>query len=392
MKIILLLLSLISSASAAPTQCTIRNPRGETLPIQQSDGTRKSGIIFNGFDIAKTALTTQVFEEGFSVGIDTITVWNEFTVGGGTISVADSQATFTTSAAGDEARIATQLTHSFLHGFSNIWRTRLKTVDTGEVSGSTRAWGVFDDNNGYFFKLDGEGLHVVIRRKAVDVVISSSSFLTPIVYTGNAHSYAIQYLNGNRVIFYYDGILIHQAASQAQNLVALSQLRTTFDNKQSITSGDKILEVYGLAVIREGVPFQFDTAGNLKVSGGAAEAPAGTDPVSSPAVPRVTIGPNATIDSFFTITTGKTLTIQVLEVAAMSAGTGKGIVATLFEDPNGDLSVLNEVKTLMGNNINEERVIDRTFAGDGTRRILLRVEQIGAASMIISREWEGFEQ
>ncbi len=394
----LALLLVLLTAAAAPALAgrnSVINVPDTQLDMRLHDGQRTSNIAFSGFDSLKVAADTQEFEEGFATGLDLIETWDLTTVAGGTITVEDSQGIFSTFADGDLVQIRTKSPHQFLHGFSNTWRMRVITGDAGGIAGSIREWGVFNSTDGYFFRLDADGMKVVIRRKTIETVISSSSFnnAATFTYTGTGHSYAIQYLDGNRVVFYIDNELVFQKGSQVANLVAESQLPTTVRNEQlGVTSSTRTILITGLAVIRDGAPFTFDSAGRVRVSGGVAEAPAGTDAVVQPVIQRITIGNNQTVDEFYTITSGKALTIQVFDASAESAGTRKSVIFTLYEDPTGTGTPLITLKTIMGNNLNEERIIDQTFIGDGIRRILLRSEQIGGAQMIISRMWQGFEQ
>ena len=432
MKSLFLILALAHHANAFDITAEVRTPLGEGLNVQSSsgvvinpstedtlidvlrelqailirqndrtqkvrltDGERDSTIAFSGFDSLKVAAETQVFEEGFAAGLDTVETWDQTTSSGGLVTVVDSQGLFQTFADGDISRIRTKASHQFLHGFSNTWRIRVRINKVNGSLGSTREWGLFDDANGYFFRVDNDGLSVVIRRKTLETVVSSSSFVNSISLSTTGQSYAIQYLNGNRVLFYINGVLAFQSGSSIANLIANSQLRTTINNVQvSSTTGEQLIEIYGLAVVRDGTPFTYDSAGRVRVSGGVAEAPPGTLSVNEPATPKITLNPGQTIDEFYTITDGKSLTLQVLDASVESAGTGKSVVIELFDDPNGDASSLIIIPggILMGNNFNSQRVIDKIFLGDGTRRILLRTTQVGNAQILLSRTWMGFEQ
>lgn len=419
MRIIALMLMLLAGASPADAQgwqTEVRNPRGENLRtdstqsgnwemnisttqnlVQLSDGFQAPGIALNGFRIPKTSLETLIFQEGFSNNLNVEETWDVFSVGGGSVAVADGEGVLITTAAGQSIIIETQVPHPFTHGYSNLWRVRLILNDPFAVAGSTRSWGIFDENDGYLFRLNGNGLSAVIRRKTVETIIASSTWsnMTKSLEDMDARSYAIQYLNGNRVVFYLDDIPVAGAGSMVGSLIAKSNIPTRFENLQSLDVSTKTMKFTGLAVIREGSPFLFDSAGALVVSGSIAEAPEGTIAVKRPeGTSRLDVNPGSVTDDFYTITNDKTLVIQVLGASSASAGTGKSIIIELFDDPNGDESLLIPIPgaVLMGNNFNTERVISRTFSGDGVRRILMRITQDGNASMKIASEWRGFEQ
>lgn len=120
--------------------------------------------------------------------------------------------------------------------------------------------------------------------------------------------------------------------------------------------------------------------------------PPGTTPVKMGGL--TTISANATIDVLRTITNLKKFTIQRLTAGANDGGQGKNVRIEIFEDPNGDLSVLNRVSggTVYLNIDNIQNEISETFIGNGTRRILLRTVQQGSASMETFREIVGFEE
>lgn len=397
--LILLLLFGIPTPATSEDVVEIVNPRGQSIGTQLTDNRRKLTAGFTGFDQLIAAPPTQVFEEGFATGLDTEKVWTVTTVGAGTITVQNAQGDVNTFGTNDSSKMVTQLPHQFLHGFSNTWRIRVRLDDTVSITGGVREWGIFDTSDGYLFRMDENGLHVVIRRLTVETVIDEVDFANIIPNGGlvpTAMSYAIQYLNGNRVLFYINNDIVHEAASKTGSLVATSQLRTTINNFQTAlsTGGPQMIQIYGLAMLRDGSPNTYDTIGRLRVTGGVSEAPPGTIEVMIPATPKISITANQVVDEFFTITDGKTLTLQALEAGVESAGTGKSVMIELFDDPNGDLSVLIPIPAgfLIGNNFNDERILSASFLGDGIRRILLRTTQLGAANITMSREWRGFEQ
>ncbi len=96
-------------------------------------------------------------------------------------------------------------------------------------------------------------------------------------------------------------------------------------------------------------------------------------------------------DSLYTITNGTTLTIQFLQATSEDA-TG-GSVIELFEDPNGDLSVLNRLGLpIIVNGSFIGAVIAEQFTGDGTRRIVMRRRGFTASARDVGSRWIGFEE
>ena len=64
----------------------------------------------------------------------------------------------------------------------------------------------------------------------------------------------------------------------------------------------------------------------------------------------------------------------------------------LFEDANGDLSVLSRIGTVFTNGDSDEQTIAEIFVGDGTRRIVMRQRGYAAAAREMFARWVGFEE
>jgi len=132
--------------------------------------------------------------------------------------------------------------------------------------------------------------------------------------------------------------------------------------------------------------------GRLKVDVTTPSAPSGTTPVNRGTLSEIASG--STVDDLYTITNGDTLTIlSFTGSSASNSASSKGAIEfTLYEDPNGDLSVLNLIKAAHLEDGNFQFLLNRDFVGDGTRRILLRVEELAGQTLRVSRFWDGFEQ
>ena len=96
------------------------------------------------------------------------------------------------------------------------------------------------------------------------------------------------------------------------------------------------------------------------------------------------------IDTTHTITNATTLTIQQF-TSGSEEKTGGG-VTELFEDPNGDLSVLNRIESIFTNGSSSNSIIGQDFIGDGTRRIVMRQRGYTSNSREMFGRWQGFEE
>ena len=91
----------------------------------------------------------------------------------------------------------------------------------------------------------------------------------------------------------------------------------------------------------------------------------------------------------YTITNGKTLCIQVLKGGA--AGGASGSKVSIYEDPNGDLAVLNLIEVVYCDTSSQAVTLNEKYVGNGTRRIILERFSFSASAREIYGKWEGYE-
>jgi hypothetical protein len=95
------------------------------------------------------------------------------------------------------------------------------------------------------------------------------------------------------------------------------------------------------------------------------------------------------VDTYYTITNGKVLTLQRFTGGAEPHQSGS--VIELFYDPNGDLSSLTRIETIFVNGSSGQVSIYQSFIGNGTRRIVLRRRVYASSAREVWGRWEGFE-
>jgi hypothetical protein len=155
----------------------------------------------------------------------------------------------------------------------------------------------------------------------------------------------------------------------------------------SIYSNDPDLEKFQL-VDETGTKFaSINTDGSINVQvGGIVTPPAGTTvSVSQFGSVSSTTG----IDTFYTVTNGKTLTLQRFTGGAEPHQSGS--IVELFHDTNGNLSVLNRIETVFVNGDSAQVGINQSIIGNGVGRILMRRRTYTASSREVWGRWEGFE-
>jgi hypothetical protein len=121
------------------------------------------------------------------------------------------------------------------------------------------------------------------------------------------------------------------------------------------------------------------------------------DPVAPPASTPVIINEFNSVDSttgvdtYYTITSGDTLTIQQLSGGAEAHTSGS--IIELFYDPDADLGVnLDLIETVFVNGDSQQVSVGQSFTGDGTARIVLRRRRYAANAKEMWGRWIGFEQ
>ena len=102
-----------------------------------------------------------------------------------------------------------------------------------------------------------------------------------------------------------------------------------------------------------------------------------------------TVNSTTGIDTFYTITNGKTLTLQRFTGGAEPHTSGS--IIELFYDPTGDGSALQRIETVFVNGMSIQVGINQSFTGNGTRRIVLRRRVYASAARELWGRWEGYE-
>lgn len=78
----------------------------------------------------------------------------------------------TSSASGDIARATSDTYHHYVAGSSHLFIATLALSDSGKTN-LVRDWGLFDENNGVFFRLNGSTLSAVIRADVSGSVVNN---------------------------------------------------------------------------------------------------------------------------------------------------------------------------------------------------------------------------
>ena len=191
----------------------------------------------------------------------------------------------------------------------------------------------------------------------------------------------IVYTNGgtNQTSFRLQTILkLHSQKPSSHRINASIMTEDDAELVKAVLAGED-----GTGVFRN---IRADSAGRLLISSDTAT------PVDTTAVVTTILSSiNTATDTIYTIPNGTTLTIQLFEAGAEASSVG-GSKVTLYEDPNGNLSVLNIISTIYVNGSSYQNSISQEFTGNGTRRIVMRRNVFAGASREVYGRWKGFEQ
>lgn len=101
------------------------------------------------------------------------------------------------------------------------------------------------------------------------------------------------------------------------------------------------------------------------------------------------VASTAGIDTYYTITSGKILTVTTFLAGAEADNSGS--VAEIFYDPNGNLTNMIRISTLFLNGDSDNTPVSQDFTGNGTRRLVLRRRGYTANGREMFSQWIGYE-
>ena len=88
-------------------------------------------------------------------------------------------------------------------------RSDVRVSDTGEA-GNIRRWGLYDNDDGLFFRLNGDNFEFVLLRDGSETVINASDFDIPFEIDDKLHKYVFQYtFDSEEVVIFIDDKFKH---------------------------------------------------------------------------------------------------------------------------------------------------------------------------------------
>jgi len=192
--------------------------------------------------------------------------WTETVVGSGSVTQAGGEIELDTGTTADSSATYDSVRRArFIVGSALKWQAVLKFVTEGTANNVRRA-GAYDDDNGFFFELDGTTFSVGFRKGGVDTTISSGSF------NGNGgatysldqayHKFVIEWAPKG-VFFYIDNTLIHKDGQGHRSNFLSLPIRIENVNSGGSTS-DVAFDCLATAILRLG---ELQTNGTYKYIG-----------------------------------------------------------------------------------------------------------------------------
>jgi hypothetical protein len=367
-----------------------------------TDGTREI-LINSSRRLLVQGAGSPLMGEKFDKALDTVNRWLPTVVGGATWNQpSDTYTLFldTTTANGDSVELLFRENNleETTGGFAEF-EIGARFGDTLQA-GNIREWGYIDNTglNGVYFRVNGTTLEFVNLKGGVELVTSLASDLPNL----NFHLYKIEHLGAGKISGFIDGRQVVDFSPAAASQVGSAEKKpfVKMYNTAALAGTPSSSEFHWIRLLDQsgtrttivGVDdnnifrqVRVNTGGRLLVSQEPPTPPAATTAVSVSAKSVM----SGTVDTLYTITNGTILTIQRMSAGAQSSNSGH--VIELYEDPNGDLSVLNVIDDIYVNGSSNQKDLLGDFTGDGTRRILLRRRAFGGGNNDVTGIWQGYE-
>ncbi len=368
-----------------------------------TDGTRE--ILLN----SSRRLLTQgsgspLMGEKFDQPLDVVNRWEPTIIGGATwTQPANTYTLFldTTTANGDSVELLFRESNleEPTDGFAEF-EIGAKFGNNLQA-GNIREWGYIDNAglNGVYFRVNGSALEFVNLKGGVELVTSLASDLPNL----NFHLYKIEHLGAGKISGFIDGRQVVDFSPAAASQVGSAEKKPFIKmyNNAALASTPsssefhwvRLLDQSGTRTTIVGIDdnnifrqVRVNTSGRLLVSQEPPTPPAATTPVR--VVEKGTM--SGTQDNFYTITSGKVLTIQRLSAGAETSNSGH--IIELYEDPTGTGTPLNPLEDIYVNGSSNQKDLIGDLTGDGIRRVLLRRKSFGGGSNEVTGIWQGYEQ
>lgn len=373
-----------------------------------SEGTNSVELTDSSNNFAKFSQDNRIRIEGYGSILtsenfadnifNTSTKWTETIVSGGNKSVSNSVLSLNTNTTATSS-IKEKYTSSGLQesiGRASQFSIRYSFGSTQQAN-NIREWGYVDqaEDNGLFFRLSNTTFYLVFKKGGVENPINID-FAKP---DSGFHTYIIEQIGTDIFHVYIDGQKVYSSSGNV--LIGNKSKIVFFKNYNTGALGGtpsaseidwlNLLDTAGDSVVivgkdGDGIPREiaFDSSGNVRTVSVISSPP------NTSQVIQIQKSSTTSSDNFYTITNGKTLTIQRFSASAQFNSNGSAV--ELYYAPNGNTTGIELIDATLNAYSNYKNDLEDSFAGDGTKAILLRRRVYGGGPVEIFGRWQGYER
>jgi hypothetical protein len=247
----------------------IGHPLNDGRVATDSRPAREFGAV-SAFGLPKFVFEKKIRDYKFSDSLLQILFRNESTGGSFSTGAPFSLITNSGTTVSQGVKLTTKQPHKHPVGKGIIFKAFTQFGDTG-VTGNIRCFGLYNDINGFFIRLNGTTLEFVIRKGGVDTAIDSSTWDVPTTANDKKNLWYVQSEGGGVGDFeiWFNEQLVHRV----NNLGVLSSSATDavdlplrIQNENSTNTTDVSLVLDGAEVATEGEEAVIVTDGETEIS------------------------------------------------------------------------------------------------------------------------------
>jgi hypothetical protein len=230
---------------------------------------REFGAV-SAFGLPKFVFEKKIRGYKFSDSLLQILFKNESTGGSFTTGKPFSLITNSGAIASQGVQLTTKQPHRHPIGKGLIFKVFAQFGDTGTV-GNIRCFGLYDDNNGFFVRLNGTTLEFVTRKATVDEVIDASTWDAPTTINDKKNLWYVQSEGSGVGDFeiWFNEQLVHRVNNLgvvSTNVTEAVDLPFRVENENTSNTTDVSLTLDGVEVAVEGEEAVVVTDGQNNIS------------------------------------------------------------------------------------------------------------------------------
>lgn len=368
-------------------------------------------IGYSAFDLLKVANESLLIGYRWTQGV----IDEEFTkdiTGSGSLGIIEQNGLQLNSGASTSSGIefTSNNIYRYKPGLGQLVKMSIVLGDSG-VAGNIREWGLFDDTDGVFIRLNETQYEFVIRSNSVETVVPASNWDVPVTPNANGHLWYIQFqwLGVGDFNLYYDGQVVY-----THNFLGTSQfasmenpdLTIRLTNTNTTNNTDIILKNYCIGIYTEGNTVisglddnnvirevRVNESGRLLTSQEPPSAPPATTAVNEGG--QVTVLKQGDTNEFnWVIPNGENFILQRFEAGGYVPKDGNYLMQSKLElwyQPNGTSAGQELVTVIYLQHMSDNfRDLNRTFIGDGTGRMQIKITNWAVEDAEFTRIFRGY--